>query len=101
MPIAFLRGTRRDGEDVTHFGHFLVALDQFSRVMEFRLVETLPGVALARRLARRRQALGVGIQFLREIFRPFRLQTVLQPLVKDQPIAQIEDRILIGGTLTD
>ena len=83
MPIAFLCESRRDGEDVTHFGHFLVALDQFTRVMEFRLVETLPSVALARRLARRRQALGVGIQFHREILRAFRPQTVLQPLVED------------------
>ena len=31
--------------------------------------------------------------------RVFRLHTVLQPLIKDQRVAQIQDRVLIGGAL--
>ena len=69
-------------------------------VIEFRLVEVFSRLALPRGFCRRRAMQLSNDCSSREKFcASSGCKTVLQPLIKDERIAQIQDRVLIGGTL--
>src|ERR1700674_488780 len=98
MPLA-LRLRRRDGQTISHLSDSLVALNEFRNAAELRLIEGPASLALPRRFGRLRQRIFECFQLAREILRALRLHAVLQALIKDEGVAQIDDRVLVGRAL--
>ena len=82
-----------------HLSHFFVALHQFRDAIELCLIEFLSALTRARRFPSIGNRALERLHLSRKILRALRLHAIFQPLIKDQAIAQIEDSIMIGGTL--
>src|SRR2546421_3110098 len=97
MPV--FRIDRRNGEDVGHLGKFFVLLNQLDHFIELFVVELLTALMLVRSLGSGRHILDEKLQFAGEFSRALELNAVLEPLIKRESVAQIQDRALKSRAL--
>ncbi len=90
---------RRNSQNVCHLRQSFVTLNQLGDVIEFGLVEIFAHRAFARRLCCAWDNALETLKFGSEIFYALWLNTIFQPLIQREPVAQIQDRALIGGAL--